>query len=126
MIYNYRYAVDDWCWEVPAGSVKPGQSLEETAREELLEEVGGTATTLEYIAPYYLANGICNEVGHFFLATGVTLGAPKQEPAEVMEIHLKAIPEVLHMARTHQITDGPSALGLLLCAPCLETIAHRP
>jgi ADP-ribose pyrophosphatase len=126
MLYSYRYTIDDWCWEVPAGSVKPGQSLEEAAREELLEEAGGTAATMDYIAPYYLANGICNEVGHFFLATGVTLGAPTHESAEVIKIQLKPIVEVLHMARTHQITDGPSALGLLLCAPRLETMIKWP
>lgn len=125
MIRSYRYTVDNWCWEVPAGSVKPGRSLEETAREELLEEVGGTAAMLEYIAPYYLANGICNEVGHFFLATGVVLGEPHHEAAEVIEVHLKPIDEVLKMARTHQITDGPTALGLLLCADQLALLGNQ-
>lgn len=122
MIYQYRYTVDDWCWEVPAGSVKPGQSVEEAAREELLEEVGGIAGTIEYIGRYYLANGICNEVGHFFLARDVTLGIVKHEAAEVMEIHLTPISDALKMARTHQITDGPSALALLLCASKLEAM----
>ncbi len=120
MVYQYRYTIDEWCWEVPAGSVKPGQSPEEAAREELREEVGGEAETLTYVGRYYLANGICNEVGHIFLATGVTLGAAHHEPAEVMQVHLKPVAEALEMARTHQISDGPSALALLLCAEQLR------
>lgn len=123
LLYHYRYTIDAWCWEIPAGSSQPGYSLEETARRELREEVGGDAAVLEYIAPYYLANGICNEKGHFFLATGVTLGAPRHEPAEVIEIHLFPINTVLEMAHSHLISDGPSALAILLCAGRLKAIA---
>jgi 8-oxo-dGTP pyrophosphatase MutT (NUDIX family) len=122
MVYQYRHTVDDWCWEIPAGSVKPGQSLEEAAREELREEVGGDADKLEYISRFYSANGICNEAGHIFLATGVVAGRPRHEPAEVMTVHLIPVPAALAMARTHQITDGPSALALLLCAERLTAV----
>ncbi len=116
MVHQFRYTIDEWCWEVPAGSVKDGQTVEAAAREELREEVGGDAGALEYIGQFYLANGICNEVGHIFLATDVRLGQPHHEAAEVIEISLKSIPESLAMAQSGQISDGPSALALLLCA----------
>ncbi len=116
MVHQYRYTIDDWCWEVPAGSLKPGQTPEEAAREELLEEVGGVAEDLNFIGRFYPANGICDEVGYIYLATGVTLGTPHHEAAEVMEVHTVSIEQALSMARAGQITDGPSALALLLCA----------
>lgn len=122
LVHQYRYTVDDWCWEVPAGSVKEGQSLAETAREELWEEVGGVADSLAYIGRFYLANGICNEVGHIYLATGVTLGEPHHEAAEVMSVHLKSIADALAMAKSGQISDGPTALALLLCAGQLRAL----
>lgn len=125
MVYQYRYTVDDWCWEIPAGSVKPGQSIEEAVQDELREEVGGIAADLEYIGRFYPANGICSEVGHIFLATGVTLGHPQHEAAEVMQIHLKPIPIIIEMARTLQISDGPSALALLMCAEKLEALVSN-
>lgn len=124
LLYHYRYTIDTWCWEIPAGSVEPGRSLEQTARTELREEVGGVAGKLEYIAPYFLANGICNEKGHFFLATNVTLGPPAHEAAEVIEIHSLPILEVLEMAHAHRISDGPSALAILLCADRLRLLAE--
>ena len=120
LCYSYRYTVDDWCWELPAGGVKPGQTLEDAALEELHEEVGGTCQTLEHAGRFYTANGICNEEGHFFIATGVTLGAPAHEPAEVIQIHTRPIDEVLQMARNGEVTDAPSALVLLLCAEKLN------
>jgi ADP-ribose pyrophosphatase len=115
LIKNYRYSVDDWCWEIPAGSVKPGQSLAEAACAELGEEIGGTAEEVTYINQFYTANGISSEVGHIFLATGVSLGTPNHEATEVMEIHPISIAEGLHLARSLQMRDAPSALALLVC-----------
>jgi ADP-ribose pyrophosphatase len=122
MVYQYRHTVDDWCWEIPAGSVKPGSSLEETAHDELHEEVGGRTDELSYVGRFYLANGICNEVGHIFLATGITLGEPEHEAAEVMHVHRVPITEALQMARDGRISDGPTALALLLCADRLAAM----
>jgi ADP-ribose pyrophosphatase len=124
LIRSYRHTVDDWCWEVPAGAVNNGHSLEATAVAELREEAGGTAAKLQYVGRFYPANGICDEVGHIFLATGVALAEPAHEPAEVMEVHRKPIAEVLQMARSGQISDGPSALAVLLCEPRLIEMAQ--
>jgi 8-oxo-dGTP pyrophosphatase MutT (NUDIX family) len=122
LIYTFRYTVNNWCYEIPAGGVKPGQSLEEAARTELLEEIGGTATHLDYFGQFYTMNGIGNEVAHIFIAHNVTLGKPDHEATEVMEIHPKPIAEVLRMAQANEISDGPSALALLLCAEKLREL----
>ncbi len=124
LLYSYRYTVDDWCFEIPAGQVKPGQTLQEAAIDELLEEVGGTAASMEYFGRFYTMNGIGNEEAHIFLATGVTLGQTQHEPTEVMELHVKPIAEVLQMAQANEISDAPSALALLLCASKLRLLAR--
>lgn len=124
LIYNYRYAVKDWCWEIPAGSVLQGQTILQAAQAELLEEVGGTSPYLQKVTQFYTANGICNEVSHLFLATAVTVTQPQHESTELIEIHPTPIPQALEMARTGQITDGPSALCLLLCEQQLRSIWH--
>ena len=125
IINHFRYTVNDWVLEVPAGSVKAGQTIEEAAREELLEEIGGAVGELKYISQFYTSDGICNEIGHIFLATEVTLGETNQEPAEVIEIQQRPIQEVLTMAKTGKIGDGPSALAILLCSNHLEKILSR-
>lgn len=115
LLYQYRYTVDDWCWEIPAGALQKDKAAEESAREELRQEVGGRATSFDYIGSFYASNGISNEVAQVFIATGVRLGRPALEPAEVIEVHPKPIAEVLRMAHANEISDGPSALAILLC-----------
>lgn len=122
LIYAYRYTIDDWCYEIPAGGVKAGQSLADAARAELLEEIGGTAKEIAYMGHFYTMNGIGDEVAHIFLATDVTLGATNHEPTEIIEIQPKPVEEVLRMAQANKISDGPSALALLICAEKLRRL----
>jgi ADP-ribose pyrophosphatase len=120
LVWNYRYPVDDWCYEVPAGGLSPGLAPKEVARRELLEEVGGTAAELRHVGQFYTSNGISNEIAYVYLATGVELGEAHREPTELMEVRLVPVAEALRMAREGQISDGPSALALLWCEPLLE------
>ena len=121
LVRQYRYAVDDWCTEVPAGGLGPDGKPEDIARRELLEEVGGTAAALRYVGQFYTSNGISNEVAYVYLATGVELGEAHREPTELMEVRLVPVEEALRMAREGEITDGPSALALLWCEPLLQS-----
>ena len=122
--WQYRYTVRDWCWEVPAGGLLPGIAPDEMARRELREEIGATAASLEPIAWFYTMNGIGTEVAHVFLARDVRPGRPQREPTEVIHTRPVPIAEALRMARDGEITDGPSALALLLCQHRLEEIAR--
>ena len=122
LIWNYRYAVDDWCYEVPAGGLSPEGSPEETAHRELLEEIGGTARELRLVGQFYTSNGISNEVAYVYLATGVELGATHREPTELMEMRRVPVDEAIRMARQGEISDGPSALALLWCEPLLHSV----
>ena len=124
MIYAYRHTVDDWCYEIPAGGVKPRQSLADAARAEMLEEIGGTANILEYVGHFYTMNGIGDEVAHIFLAVDVVMGDTNHESTEIIEIRPKPIEEVLRMAQANEISDGPSALALLICAEKLRNLKN--
>jgi ADP-ribose pyrophosphatase len=120
LIRSYRYPVDDWCYEVPAGGLSPDLTPEEAARRELREEVGGIAAKLRYVGQFYTSNGISNEVAYVYLAAGVELGTARHEPTELMEMHPVPVARALRMAHEGEITDGPSALALLWCEPLLS------
>jgi ADP-ribose pyrophosphatase len=120
LVWQYRYTVDEFCMEVPAGGLSPDLTPEEVARRELLEEVGGEAADLRYVGQFYTSNGISNEVAYVYLATGVKLGEAQREPTELIEVRLVPVEEALRMAREGEITDGPSALALLWCEPLLR------
>ena len=123
IIRNYRYTIQGWLWEIPAGGLRDGIAPGEMARIELEEEVGGTAETIEPVATFYTMPGIGDEVAHIFLARGVTLGEQHLEPTEVMERHILALDDVLAMIARGELADGPSALAILLALPKLRQIA---
>ena len=118
LIKSYRYTVKDWCWEVPMGG-RDHEDLAVVARKELIEEIGGVCQDLTYINFFYSSNGVSNGRCDVFLATGVELGSNHPEDAELIEIHVFPKDEVFQMARGGKITDGMSALSLVLCEPFL-------
>ena len=117
LIRNFRYTLNQWLWEVPAGGLQPGFTLEQMAAKELREEVGGTAREFQPVGSFYTMPGIGTEQAHVFLARGVELGEPDLEPAEIIERHPKPVAEVVRMAQTNEMQDGLSALAVLLCVP---------
>jgi ADP-ribose pyrophosphatase len=121
LIRQYRYAVDDWCLEVPAGGLHENASAVETARKELLEETGATCGRIETLAECYVSNSLMDELGHFLVAWDCVPG-PKQEleRAEFIELHPLPAAEAVHLARTGGITDAKSALAVLMAEPYLK------
>ncbi len=129
LIYSYRYTVDDWVWEIPAGGLgnKPGITPLAVAQEELAEEVGGVATDWRPVGSYYAAVGSSNVRAHVFLATGVQLrGAQHLESTEIIQVRRVSVAEALRMARSGAMQDGQSAFALLLCEPLLyEALSEK-
>lgn len=57
-----------WLTEVVAGICEPGETLEEVARRELLEETGCCAKRVERISQFYASPGGSDEVATLFAA----------------------------------------------------------
>ncbi len=130
MLKQYRYPVDEWCLEVPAGGTHDNcdAALEEVARKELREEIGATAQSLKYVDFFYSANSMTNEKCHVFLAEGVELSREqKTEASENIEIRLVTVAKAIELARSGAMKTGQSALAVLLCEPLLAKLdQHRP
>ena len=121
LIRQFRYAVDEWCWEVPAGGMHDfsGEPLE-LAKKELLEEIGGSSEDWTYVGHFRPGVSAIDEHCHVFLARDVRLDRePAREMGEIIEVHPTPPQRALEMARSGEITDGRSALALLLCEPLL-------
>jgi len=114
LIRNYRYTLKQWTWEVPAGSIKDGQSADDAAREELREEIGGTSDDLRFLMRASTMNGIGNNYANFFLAKNVILGQPEHESAEVMTIHPMAVEDVYALIARGEMNDVSSMMALFL------------
>ncbi len=123
LINQYRYSVDEWCLEVPAGGThdKPNESLEEVARAELREEVGGVCRKLTYVDYLFSASSLTDEKCHVFLAEGVVLSEkPEKEATEKIEVKVMPLPRALALVHAGKMKDGQCALAILLCEPLLR------
>ena len=122
LIRQFRYMLDDWQWEVPAGGFHDftGAPIE-LAKRELEEEVGGSSDDWLYVGCFNTGASVIEEKSHFVLARGVRLDRePHREPAEIIEVHPTPVERALEMARSGEIADAHSALALLCCEPYIK------
>lgn len=112
LLKQYRHAVEDWIWELPAGKLEPGEPPLQTAQRELVEEAGTEATTWESLGQCVPSPGVLKEVVHLFLATGLTAVAAAPESGEVFEVHWVPLAEAHEWAMNGTINDAKTVLGI--------------
>jgi len=116
LVGQYRYALNEYSWEIPEGGCPLGTDPLATARRELKEETGLEAQTWTQIARIHTSNSATDEEGFLFIAEDLTEG--EHEPEETEQLRLWKLPlaEAVEMATTSRITDALSVSGLLLVA----------
>lgn len=125
LIRQYRYAVDQPVWELPAGRLDPGESALEGARRELEEETGLRAARIEPLGVFYTTPGFCDETMHLFRATGLTQGPAHPEADERIEVRACALEEARTMIGEGGIREGKTLVALLLERELRETGTPR-
>lgn len=107
LIRQYRYAVDRYLYEVPAGTMEDGETPEGTARREMIEETGYAAGTLVPVGPILTTPGFSDEQIHLFLATDLTPSSLYgQDDDEVIEVERLSFVEAWSMVMNGTITDA--------------------
>jgi ADP-ribose pyrophosphatase len=114
LIKQYRHAIDEFLWEIPAGTLEPDEDPVACARRELTEEIGYEATSLDKLAEILPAPGYTDEHIHIFLAKGLKLAEQKLEDDEVLELQPTAFATALEMIVAGEIQDAKTIVGLLL------------
>ena len=114
LVRQYRYAVDAFVWELPAGRRDPGETPEEGARRELEEEAGLRAGTLEPPLVFWTTPGFCDEVMHLFRATDLETVPARPEADERIEAGTFTLETAFEMIRSGEIREGKTLVALLL------------
>ncbi len=111
---NYRYAFGRWCIEIPAGTLDhPGESPEDCARRELIEETGFCAREMRHLLTIMPSPGFLTERLTIFLAEEPAPGRAALEPGELIEIVWTPWAEVLRMIRAGEIEDAKTIAAVL-------------
>ena len=116
LIRQFRYATGGQLWEIPAGTLDPGEDPEACARRELMEETGVTAARLERLTSIWTTPGFTTEVIHLYLATGLTTGEPSRERDEFIDVEPQPLSRVLELIRGGEIRDAKTVAAILYMA----------
>lgn len=117
LIHQYRPAIKDFIWEIPAGTLDPGENPLECAKRELQEECGYVAGRFEKVGEILVAPGYSSECIHLFLATGLVSGETHLDEDEFLTVHLFPFKRVLEMVEKNEIKDAMSMAGIQMAYP---------
>ncbi len=118
LVKQYRHAIGRWAWELPAGSLKPGEDLEAAASRECHEEINLIPASLEKLGAFFPTPGYCDEEMHFFKASGLREPAAGEsaQPDEDEDIEAKAFSPaaIRRMIAAGEVIDLKTVGGLAL------------
>lgn len=113
LIRQFRYPLQKYILELPAGKLDSGQPPLDTMRRELEEETGYQAGSLEYKFSFHTSPGFCDEIIHFFQASGLRQVAQRLEEGEHITVETYTLDRCLEMINSGEIADAKTILGIL-------------
>ncbi|MFA6133206.1 MAG: NUDIX hydrolase [Phycisphaerae bacterium] len=114
MIRNFRFAVDQTLYELPAGCLDPGEDPALCAARELAEETGYTAGRIEKLGSFFTGPGVSDEIIHAYLATDLREGRQALETYEEIDLEIMPARQVQEMVADGRICDAKTISALAL------------
>jgi ADP-ribose pyrophosphatase len=116
LIKQYRYAANQFLYEVPAGRLEPGEDPRDCAIRELREETGCRAERMDFLTTIYTTPGFTDERIHLYMATGLERGDTAHEADEFMTVETVTLSEALRLIEEGTISDAKTTVAILFAA----------
>ena len=116
LVRQFRSGAGDFLLEIPAGCLEPGEEPQAAAVRELAEETGDRAERWQRLTSIFTTPGICDEVIHIFMASGLTGDQNHLDADEFIEVVTLPLERAVEMVRAGEIRDAKTAVGLLLAS----------
>jgi len=113
LIRQFRPAIGEMVYEIPAGRLEPGESAQDCAARELIEEAGYAAAEILPIGSFWSTVGFCDERIYLFLGKELSEVEQQLEPDEVIDLCPMSLDEALNKINSGEILDSKTQLALL-------------
>jgi len=112
LIKQYRAAVRETIWEIPAGKIEPGEEPDSALLREMKEEIGAVGGKFCKLSEFYPSPGILNEKIHLYLYWGFDLEEPQPAPGENISVVQVSQLKARKMIQTGEIKDAKSIIAV--------------
>ncbi|TFF33692.1 NUDIX domain-containing protein [Mucilaginibacter psychrotolerans] len=113
LVGQYRFVLNQYCWEIPEGGGPEGTDPLESAKRELLEETGLKASEWTEILQMHLSNSVSDELSIIYLARGLEQHEAEPEDTEQLLVNKVPFDEVYRMVNVGEITDSVTVGAVL-------------
>jgi ADP-ribose pyrophosphatase len=118
LIRQYRYSIERWIWELPAGSLMPGEDPATGAVRECEEEIRLVPGSVRRMRSFYPTPGFCDEEMIFFRCTDLQTppadSTAHRDDDEDLEPRTFDVEEARRLVHEGEIVDLKTAIGLTL------------
>jgi ADP-ribose pyrophosphatase len=114
LVKQYRFPLERYLWEFPAGGKEPGETFPGAATRELMEEIGMRPRKLKKLLEFYPTPGVSGEKMHMYLAWNLQPRIAEKDEDEEFEIGIFTLGELERMVADGEISDGKTLIGFHL------------
>ena len=86
LVGQFRYPLNQYSWEICEGGGKLEHDILDSAKRELMEELGIKAENWTKLLDMHLSNSVSDEVGIIYVAKDLSYFTPEPEEDEVLSI----------------------------------------
>jgi 8-oxo-dGTP pyrophosphatase MutT (NUDIX family) len=105
LVGQHRFPVGDYSWELPEGGGPLDEDPLATAQRELREEAGLLAEHWRPLMQFQLSNSVSDEIGHGFLALGLSAAPAEPDETEVLTVKRLPFRQALELALDGALQD---------------------